>query len=93
MEETTVPKPSELKKNMFGDMVAAQPLTTKNEGPWLSLFRGDQIVGYVAKNGWTGKSSFINFEADEPVVTIFQSNNQISLNEMKTIIKAWEERE
>lgn len=75
------------KQNLMGETVAPQPLTFKGEGiDWLCMFRGKSFVGYVARNGWNGKTALINYAEKTPVLMGFNGN--LSIPEMRELVKA-----
>lgn len=74
-------------KNMFGDEVEPQKLTFEYSAPILYIKRGGKFAGMVSPNGWTGKTLWINYEKDEPVLDNY--NGSISLAEMHEIITEW----
>lgn len=80
---------SKEKTNILGEIVTPKPLTLSYEAPHLYLFRDKSAIGMIVPNGWTGKSSVINFELNEPIICIFR-NEYISIAEMKTVIETWE---
>jgi len=75
-------------KNMFGEEKSPEKLSFKMVGRVMEVTRGDKFAGYVAKNGWTGKSMFINFKRDEPVLHCFM--DELSFTDLKELMGAWE---
>jgi hypothetical protein len=74
------------KKNLLGESVTPEKLTFKGEGvDWLCLFRGKKFVGYVARNGWNGKTALINYDKNVPVLMGTTGEN-LSVQEMRELV-------
>jgi hypothetical protein len=76
--------------NLLGEEVTPEGLTFKPMGKCVWINRGKKVIGYISPNGWTGKSCMINWPVGTGLVTIFPSNYNLSLKELKEIIDAGE---
>ncbi len=75
-------------KNMLGDECKPRRLTIRPEGDVLTLLRNNRFVGYVARNGWNGKSRSIDYALGVPVLRLSTGSEEFSLSEMKRIMAA-----
>jgi hypothetical protein len=72
------------KTNIMGDPVTPAEITMKSEGEWLVLTRKGKFLGYIARNGWSGKTAFCNYKIGVPVLGSF--TDTLSVDEMRDIV-------
>lgn len=75
-------------KNILGEEYERTPISLEpTQGkPTAWILRGKMMLGLVSTNGWTGKSSFCEWDVGEPIITFFSSNHSISIKEIERII-------
>lgn len=70
--------------NIMGDTVIPEKLEMKPEGSWLVITRGSKFMGYIARNGWSGKTAFCQYPIGIPVLGQFLGT--LSVEEMREIV-------